>query len=220
MNRQINHHLYDFDGTLTKKNTLTVLIDALIAHTSSINHFQFYNRVIMKVLPKLGKDVIKHGLFSMCGKKTRHRHKGIIRRSVLSEIYDSFSVDDLSLITRKDIQSCGINDSVLQTLMKAANDGHPVAIVTASPEDWVSKFVVLMGWPVCAVYGTRWGVSDKECIGSAKRERLIEENKGDPYVYRTGYGNLPDDFALLHFCDDATVVDEDGEMFNFRRTTN
>lgn len=108
-----------------------------------------------------------------------------------------------------------LRTSLYEKLLKAQREGTEVVVVTASPENWVSRLV-----PEFKVLGTRMEFSSKgftgkflskNCYGPEKVNRLLaacpelKSHREDYHI--TAYGDSNGDREMLSFADESHLND-------------
>ena len=186
----------DFDGTLTTRDSMMSII--------------IYQRgrlglalALLRVLPWL--ILMFMGRYSNQRTKERLLHHcfGQMTEGEFNAFCQSFA-DSHRHILRKDLYD---------RLMEAKKNGDEVVVVTASPENWVSRLV-----PEFKVLGTRMEFNPRftgrfltpNCYGQEKVNRILQaypELKTDRNIYHiTAYGDSRGDKEMLAFADEPHYI--------------
>ena len=186
----------DFDGTLTTKDSMMSII--------------IYQRgrfglvlALLRILPWL--ILMFMGRYSNQRTKERLLHHCFGRMT--EEEFNAFCqrfADSHWHILRKDLYD---------RLMEAKKNGNEVVVVTASPENWVSRLV-----PEFKVLGTKMEFNPcftgrfltPNCYAQEKVNRILEaypELKTDRNRYRvTAFGDSRGDKEMLEFADERITI--------------
>ena len=199
---------FDFDGTLTTKDTLLAFIRYAKGSTGFWLGFLRYSPLL--VLMKLGfypNWKAKQKVFA-------HFFKGITIEA-FNDLCQRFAQDNLHLLRSQGIK----------TLMQAQDDGAEVVIVSASIDNWVQAFFKNHGdrsrdsansladhGPVPVILGTQIEVKDglltgrfltKNCYGEEKVNRILALYPHREDYHLTAYGDSRGDKELLAFADEG-----------------
>lgn len=193
MDSSLKIHAFDFDGTLTNRDTLLEFIRFVRGDKAFFLCMLRYLPLLL--LMKLGlypNWKVKQKVFAHCfgGMKLDEFNKWCVR----------FASENISLLRPKGIQK--INE-VLE-------EGCKVVIVSASINNWVEPFFA--GLDGVTVIGTmieeRNGVVtgrfiSKNCYGEEKVRRLIQLYPGRNSYCLAAYGDSRGDFELLDFANES-----------------
>ena len=189
--------VFDFDGTLTTKDTLLEFIKFACGKSKFYFGFLLYSPILVLMKLHLYPNwKAKEKIFS-------YYFKGMSYKK-FQELGKSFAsvVDGI------------IRDSVIETLKKHIGEGHDVYVISASIEEWVRPWCERNGGR--NVLGTRGEGREKEiitgrfltnnCYGQEKVNRLLqcEPNRHEYYLY--AYGDSRGDKEVLAFADVGTYV--------------
>ena len=197
MNQKRSIAAFDFDGTLTKKDSL----------------FEFLLFTQGKWRTFLGLVILSPAVMAMfLGIIDNNRCKEIM----LSYFFKGWRQADFELkgrefVTRgKEI----LNPETCAKLRKHLNEGHEVYIISASVEEWVKPIAETLG--VKNVLCTRLAVGKdgiltgryqgKNCHGQEKVNRLLQADPDRDTYYLYAYGDSNGDKQLFDFADEATRV--------------
>jgi HAD superfamily hydrolase (TIGR01490 family) len=182
--------VFDFDGTLTKKDTFVAFIRYACGNRAFVLGFLWYAPLLMLMILHLyPNDKAKQRVFS-------HFFKGMSLKT-FDNLCQRFARDNRHLLRPQGIQ----------TLQQAQADGSDVLIVSASIDNWVEPF-----FPETKVLGTQVEVKDgrlsgrflsKNCYGQEKINRLLEKYPHREEYHLTAYGDSRGDKELLAFADES-----------------
>ena len=185
--RQI--YAFDFDGTLTTRDTLLVFIRYACGTRAFL--LGFLRHAHQLVLMKLGfypNWKAKQHIFSYFFKD--------IDLEAFNTLCRQFAADNRQLLRPEG----------LQRVSQALHEGADVLIVSASIDNWVQPF-----FPEVTVLGTRIEVLDgrltgrfltKNCYGQEKVNRILALYPDRRSYHLTAYGDSRGDKELLAFADD------------------
>ena len=183
-------YAFDFDGTLTTKDTLLEFIR--YAKGTLAFAFGFLRYTHLLVLMKLG-------LYPNWKAKQK----------VFAHFFGGMTLDDFDTICQEFAASSRhlLRPKGIEAIEKALSEGSEVLIVSASIDNWVQPF-----FPQVKVLGTQIEVVDgkltgrfltKNCYGEEKVNRLkaIYPNRQDYHL--TAFGDSNGDKELLAFADES-----------------
>lgn len=181
---------FDFDGTLTTKDTLLAFIRYAKGPTSFWLGFLRYSPLL--VLMKLGL----YPNYKAKQKVFAHFFKGMTLEA-FNDLCQRFAQDNLHLL-----RSQGIT-----TLMQAQDDGVEVVIVSASIDNWVQPFfsdVTVIGTQIEVKEGLLTGrFLTNNCYGQEKVNRILARYPHRDDYHLTAYGDSRGDIELLAFADES-----------------
>ncbi len=181
---------FDFDGTLTTRDTLLEFIRYAKGTTAFSIGFLLHAPLL--ILMKLGlypNYKVKQRVFS-------YFFKGM-QLSDFDAVCRQFAEDNRQLLRPK----------VVQALREAEAEGAEVLIVSASIDNWVQPF-----FPNVKVLGTQVETRDdvltgrfltRNCYGQEKVERILSLYPQRNTYRLTAYGDSRGDKELLAFADEA-----------------
>lgn len=186
-------YAFDFDGTLTTRDTLL----AFIRYACGTRAFLlgFLSHAHQLVLMKLGlypNWKAKQHIFS-------YFFKGLDQEA-FNTLCRQFAADNRQLLRPQG----------LQLVAQALHEGADVLIVSASIDNWVQPF-----FPEVTVLGTQIEVIDghltgrfltKNCYGQEKVNRILALYPDRSSYHLTAYGDSRGDKELLAFADEAHWV--------------
>ena len=181
---------FDFDGTLTTKDTLIVFIRYACGTGAFVKGFLRYAHLL--VLMKLGlypnwKAKQKVFAYFFEGMKIEE-FDGLCQR---------FAKDNQHLLRPKGIEA----------IQQALDKGAEVLIVSASIDNWVKAF-----FNTLCVVGTQIEIKDglltgrfltKNCYGQEKVNRILALYPNRSEYHLTAYGDSRGDKELLAFADES-----------------
>ena len=193
MDSTLKIHAFDFDGTLTNRDTLLEFIRFVRGDKAFLLCMLRYLPLL--VLMKLGlypNWKVKQKVFSHCfrGMKTADFNNWCVR----------FACEKVSLLRPKAVQK-------IEEVLKA---GDKVVVVSASINNWVEPFFA--GLSGVDVIGTmiegRDGVITgrfltKNCYGEEKVRRLLQLYPERHDYWLVAYGDSRGDFELLDFANES-----------------
>ena len=197
----INHlfpmtiHAFDFDGTLTRRDTLIEFIRYVKGNKEFL--IGFLKHLHLLIMMKLGmmpnwktKRIIFQYFF------------GGMTLEKFNEYCEKFAKEKASLLRKKGMVAVN----------KAVMDGDQVVIISASIENWVEPFFRFQVSNHINIIGTKIQVVDgkltgrfltKNCYGEEKVRRLLEQYPDRKEYKLVAYGDSRGDHALLDFADEG-----------------
>ena len=183
-------YAFDFDGTLTTKDSLLEFIR--YAKGSCGLWLGFLRYVHLLILMKLGfypNWKAKQKVFA-------HFFKGITIED-FDSICQAFAASSHHLLRPKGIEA----------IHQAQNEGAEVLIVSASIDNWVEPFfanVKVLGTQIEVMDGKLTGrFLTKNCYGQEKVNRILSLYPNRQDYYLTAYGDSRGDKELLTFADES-----------------
>ena len=183
-------YAFDFDGTLTTKDTLLEFIRFAKGTLAFGLGFMRYAHLLV---------LMKLGLYPNW--KTKQK--------VFAHFFGGMTLDDFDAICQEFAASSRhlLRPKGIEAINQALNEGSEVLIVSASIDNWVQPFFAEV-----KVLGTQIEVKDgkltgrfltKNCYGEEKVNRLkaIYPNRQDYHL--TAYGDSNGDKELLAFADES-----------------
>ena len=183
-------YAFDFDGTLTKRDTLIEFIRYVCGDKTFFWGFLRYSPLL--VLMKLGfypNWKAKQKVFS-------YFFKGMSYQD-FSQKGRLFAIDKKHLLRHKGVEM----------VEKAQAEGAEVLIVSASIDNWVQPF-----FPKVKIIGTQMEVKDglltgrfltKNCYGQEKVNRILAVYPNRKEYKLIAFGDSEGDKELLAFADEA-----------------
>jgi HAD superfamily hydrolase (TIGR01490 family) len=181
---------FDFDGTLTTRDTLLMFI----LHARGIGAFirGFLYRLPLIIMMKM-----------------RLYPNYQAKQKVFSYFFKGMTLEQFNMLCQRftDTHRHLLRPEGMKTLKEAQATGAEVLIVSASIDNWVQPF-----FPYVKVLGTQIEVEDgrltgrfltKNCYGQEKVNRIKELYPHREEYHLTAYGDSNGDRELLAFADEA-----------------
>ena len=182
-------YAFDFDGTLTTRDTLLAFIRyACGTRAFLLGFLRHAHRLVLMKLGLYPNWKAKQHIFS-------YFFKGLDQEA-FDTLCRQFAADNRQLLRPEG----------LQRVSQALHEGADVLIVSASIDNWVQPF-----FPEVTVLGTRIEVLDgrltgrfltKNCYGQEKVNRILALYPDRRSYHLTAYGDSRGDKELLAFADD------------------
>lgn len=184
---------YDFDGTITSKDTLLEFIRYSKGVWAFLYGFMLYSPLLILMKLKLYPNW-----------KTKQK--------IFSYYYKGMKLDDFNLICNQFANDCSylLRNSAIKSLQNNVNENNNVVIISASVDNWVIPFMKQFK---VIVIGTRIETDNnniitgrfltKNCYGLEKINRLLNvyPNRKEYNLY--AYGDSRGDKELLKFADES-----------------
>ena len=184
---------FDFDGTLTNRNTFfLLLIDAGGWQNFALNLLKESFSLILTGLHLKSKSAMKEQLF------TRFFYRWSEEKFT--------SLCDYSAKKHRHI----LRPELMQRMDDALAAGEQVVIVTSSAEQWVRPY--LQEYPQIEIIGTELDIyqgqltgrfKSPNCIGSVKVRRLLAQYPDKKEYELIAFGDDKDDISLLDLADEG-----------------
>lgn len=188
--------VFDFDGTLTTKDTLLEFIKYTHGKMAFFVGFAIYSPLLILMKLHLYPNwKAKQKVFA-------HFYKGME--------YDKFVA--LGERFADHVESIR-KESTISRLKKLSHEGADIYVISASIDEWVRPFCNRLG--VKDVLGTKVEVKDgiltgrfltKNCYGQEKVNRLLEVEPNRKEYSLCAFGDSRGDKEMLEFADDGTKV--------------
>lgn len=186
-------YAFDFDGTLTKRDSLLEFIRFARGNWAFLVGF-------LKYLPLL--ILMKIHLYP--------NYKA--KQKIFAHFFGGMPIEEFDGLCQRFAQEKKgiLNKWMVGNLNKALADGDEVVIVSASIDNWVQPF-----FPEVKVLGTKIEVVDgmltgnflsKNCYGREKVKRLMAEYPERENYYLVAYGDSRGDKEMLAFADEGTRI--------------
>ena len=183
-------YAFDFDGTLTTKDTLIEFIR--YAKGSMVLGLGFMRYAHLLVLMKIG-------LYP--------NYKA--KQKVFAHFFKDTSLDDFNALCQAFAASSShlLRQEGVAAINRAIKEGAEVVIVSASIDNWVQPF-----FPQVKVLGTQIEVIDgkltgrflsKNCYGQEKVNRILSLYPNRQDYHLTAYGDSRGDKEMLAFADES-----------------
>ena len=183
-------YAFDFDGTLTNKDTLIEFIR--YAKGSMALGLGFLRYAHLLVMMKLG-------LYP--------NYKA--KQKVFAHFFKDTTLDDFNALCKAFAASSShlLRPNAIEAINHAIKEGSEVLIVSASIDNWVQPF-----FPQVKVVGTQIEVIDgkltgrflsKNCYGQEKVNRILSLYPNRHDYHLTAYGDSRGDKEMLAFADES-----------------
>jgi HAD superfamily hydrolase (TIGR01490 family) len=185
---------FDFDGTLTTKDTLIEFIRYACGTRAFL--FGFLRYVHLLMLMKLGL----YPNYKAKQKVFAHFFEGM-KIEEFDGLCQHFAKDNQHLLRPKGVEA----------IQQALAEGAEVLIVSASIDNWVKAFFNTKETSLCVV-GTQIEIKDglltgrfltKNCYGQEKVNRILALYPNRSEYHLTAYGDSRGDKELLAFADES-----------------
>ncbi|MFN3403250.1 MAG: HAD family hydrolase [Cytophagaceae bacterium] len=181
--------VFDFDGTITRKDTFIEFIKFSKGRLSFFTGFVLLSPILilyrLKIIPNYrAKEIVLQYFF-----------KGISKEKFI-DLGKSFCSKKLPALIR---------EKALEKISFHHKNNHKLIIISASPCEWIKPWAEPLGF---TVIGTELEVIDgkltgkicgKNCFGPEKVKRLKDNIKVSDYSLIYGYGDSSGDKELLAF---------------------
>lgn len=188
-----NIHAFDFDGTLTRRDTL---LEIMRFHLG----LKRFALLMLRFLP--------HLLLMTVGLRPRHE----VKQKVFSRCFGGMEVEQFNGLCRRFAaeKASLLRPAGAKKIQELLAKGDKVVVITASIVNWVEPFFSAM--PGVIVLGTMAKESEsrltgrfatKNCRGKEKINRLLQFFPERKQYYLTAYGDSRGDLPLLDFADEG-----------------
>ena len=184
---------FDFDGTLTTRDTLIEFIRYACGTVRFLLGFLLYSPLLV---------LMKLRLYS----------NGKAKQKVFVHFFKGMSIDAFDTLCQ-DFASTHrhlLRPEVVSQLEQALSEGAEVLIVSASIDNWVQPF-----FPKVKVLGTQIEVIDgrltgrfltPNCYGQEKVRRILTLHPDRSAYHLTAFGDSRGDREMLAFADEAHMI--------------
>ncbi len=187
---------FDFDGTLTTKDTLLEFIKFACGRKRFYIGFLLHSPMLV---------LMKVGLLSNWKSKER----------VFSWFFKGMKYNEFVRLGNEfaHVIQKFVNKETISILKKHQQEKHDVYIITASIEEWVKPYGHLLN--VKEVLGTRIEIvngvltgrfESRNCYGKEKVARLLEAEPERTSYFLHAYGDSRGDKELMEFANEATFI--------------
>ncbi len=189
--------VFDFDGTLTTKDTLLMFIRFAAGTQRFLIGFMLFSPII---------------IFTKLGMFDNHRCK----EKVFSWFFKGMKYDEFEELGRRFCSKLKnvARASTTQALAKHRQQGDTVYVISASIEEWVRPYCETLG--VNRVQATQVekdknGVltgrfASHNCYGEEKVKRLLAVEPDRETYHLTAYGDSKGDLAMFALADEYTKI--------------
>ena len=183
-------YVFDFDGTLTTKDTLIEFIRYAKGSMALGLGFMRYAHLLV---------LMKIGLYP--------NYKA--KQKVFAHFFKDTTLDDFNALCKAFAASSShlLRPNAIEAIKHAIKEGSEVLIVSASIDNWVQPF-----FPQVKVVGTQIEVIDgkltgrflsKNCYGQEKVNRILSLYPNRHDYHLTAYGHSRGDKEMLAFADES-----------------
>lgn len=183
-------YAFDFDGTLTTKDTLIEFIRYAKGSMALGLGFMRYAHLLV---------LMKIGLYP--------NYKA--KQKVFSHFFKDTTLDDFNALCKAFAVSSShlLRPNAIEAINHAIKEGSEVLIISASIDNWVQPF-----FPQVKVVGTQIEVIDgkltgrflsKNCYGQEKVNRILSLYPNRQDYHLTAYGDSRGDKEMLAFADES-----------------
>ena len=184
---------FDFDGTLTTRDTLIEFIRYACGTARFLLGFLLYSPLLVMM-------------------KLRLYSNGKAKQKVFAHFFKGMTIDAFDTLCQ-DFASTHrhlLRLEVVSQLEQALSEGAEVLIVSASIDNWVQPF-----FPKVKVLGTQIEVIDgrltgrfltPNCYGQEKVRRILTLHPDRSAYHLTAYGDSQGDRKMLAFADEAHMI--------------
>ena len=183
-------YAFDFDGTLTTKDTLIEFIRYAKGSRALGLGFMRYAHLLV---------LMKIGLYP--------NYKA--KQKVFAHFFKDTTLDDFNALCKAFAASSShlLRPNAIEAIKQAIKEGSEVLIVSASIDNWVQPF-----FPQVKVVGTQIEVIDgkltgrflsKNCYGQEKVNRILSLYPNRQDYHLTTYGDSRGDKEMLAFADES-----------------
>lgn len=187
---------FDFDGTITTKDTLWEFLKFSQSKRRLYSGIVFLSPVLLLYLLKIiSNNLAKEILFSYFFKNWDLSH--------FNDLCDCFS----------EKIDCMLNEKTTKIIEQHKSNGHPIYIVSASMENWITPWAQKKGLRVIA---TQLQINSdlkltgkfktKNCYGQEKVNRLLEVMPNRSEYFLMAYGDSRGDREMLKLADKGLFV--------------
>ena len=186
-------YAFDFDGTLTTRDTLIAFIRYACGTSRFL--FGFLLHAPLLVLMKL-----------------RLYSNGKAKQKVFAHFFKGMTIETFDTLCQDFARTHRhlLRPEIVRQLEQALSEGAEVLIVSASIDNWVQSF-----FPSVTVLGTQIEVIDgcltgrfltPNCYGQEKVRRILVLHPDRSAYYLTAYGDSRGDRELFAFADEAHLI--------------
>ena len=183
-------YAFDFDGTITTKDTLIEFIRYAKGSMALGLGFMRYAHLLV---------LMKIGLYP--------NYKA--KQKVFAHFFKDTTLDDFNALCKAFAASSShlLRPNAIEAIKHAIKEGSEVLIVSASIDNWVQPF-----FPQVKVVGTQIEVIDskltgrflsKNCYGQEKVNRILSLYPNRQDYHLTAYGDSRGDKEMLAFADES-----------------
>ena len=187
--------VFDFDGTITRKDTLLEFIRFSKGKWTFLKGFAIYSPLLI---------AYKLGLYP----------NWKVKQKIFAYFFKGMKYNDFCMYGDKfkSVVNSILDEEQIKRLRNHINKGDSVYVISASIEEWVSPWCHEFG--VENVLGTKIEVLNgivtgkfitKNCYGKEKVNRLLEKEPERETYYLYAYGDSAGDKEMLEFADKGVL---------------
>ena len=183
-------YAFDFDGTLTTKDTLIEFIRYAKGSMALGLGFMRYAHLLV---------LMKIGLYP--------NYKA--KQKVFAHFFKDTTLDDFNALCKAFAASSShlLRPNAIEAINHAIKEGSEVMIVSASIDNWVQPFfpqVKVVGTQIEVINGKLTGrFLSKNCYGQEKVNRILSLYPNRQDYHLTAYGDSRGDKEMLAFADES-----------------
>ena len=183
-------YAFDFDGTLTTKDTLIEFIRYAKGSMALGLGFMRYAHLLV---------LMKIGLYP--------NYKA--KQKVFAHFFKDTTLDDFNALCKEFAASSSnlLRPNAIEAINHAIKEGSEVLIVSASIDNWVQPFflqVKVVGTQIEVIDGKLTGrFMTKNCYGQEKVNRILSLYPNRQDYHLTAYGDSRGDKEMLAFADES-----------------
>ena len=183
-------YAFDFDGTLTTKDTLIEFIRYAKGSMALGLGFMRYAHLLV---------LMKMGLYP--------NYKA--KQKVFAHFFKDTTLDDFNALCKAFAASSShlLRPNAIEAINHAIKEGSEVLIVSASIDNWVQPFflqVKVVGTQIEVIDGKLTGrFLSKNCYGQEKVNRILSLYPNRQDYHLTAYGDSRGDKEMLAFADES-----------------
>ncbi len=184
---------FDFDGTLTTRDTLLEFIRYACGTPRFLLGFLLYSPLLVLMKLKLYSN-------------------GKAKQKVFAHFFKGMAIDEFDTLCQDFANTHRhlLRPEVVSVLEQALSEGAEVLVVSASIDNWVQPF-----FPKVKVLGTQIEIIDghltgrfltPNCFGQEKKRRILALYPDRSEYHLTAFGDSRGDREMLAFADEAHLI--------------
>ncbi len=186
-------HLFDFDGTITRKDSLLDFAEFVVGTTRS----KFYLALVSPVISLMKLGILKRADAKVMFLKLHFKGRSSTELSTLARSYLQHS-----------IQSGLLREKALEQIKNVQLSGHRVCIVSASLDFWLQPFAEHFNADLLCTRGafqdeqfTGW-LDGENCNYQEKASRILAQFNLSEFSRVVAYGDSKGDQAMFDLADE------------------
>ena len=186
-------YAYDFDGTLTIRDTLLEFICFACGTARFLLGFLLYSPLLV---------LMKLRLYS----------NGKAKQKVFAHFFQGMAIDEFDALCQDFARTHRhlLRPEVVRQLEQALSEGSEVLVVSASIDNWVQPFfpkVKVLGTQIEVINGCLTGrFLTPNCYGQEKVRRILALYPDRSEYHLTAFGDSRGDREMLAFADEAHLI--------------